>query len=204
VRWRRPTAWLILGLVGAVHGSCGAPKPPQKTEFGVGGVVLPRVEGPCERVTGSYALRKPDDNVRPVEVDDPEMLQARSQAQKTLGYFLSRLKHPGETRDHRIKARFAEEEIAEHMWVSGLSFDGERFTGVLDNTPKDLKTFKADQRVAVEGDKVEDWLLVDGETLMGAYTLRYFLRRMTKASCQKTLSAFRVSRLGPWSLPAGE
>lgn len=120
-------------------------------------------------------------NVVDVSTDDPELRAAEAQARATLDDFIADLNDPPPGHSgHAIKTAFRDGEATEHMWVGQLAWDGERFTGVLDNDPVDVHNVRMGQRVTVERAEVEDWIYDDGETMVGGYTVRVLMGRQTR------------------------
>jgi len=83
-----------------------------------------------------------------------------------------------------VKAYFCDESeplAGEHMWVGSVDFDGKMISGVLADTPRQLRSVKAGQRVSFPLDRLSDWLYVDGGKAMGAFTVRLLRTRMSDA-----------------------
>ena len=77
-----------------------------------------------------------------VENSDREMAAAITRAQETSGDFINALKtRKSNQSGFSVKYPFADGPTVEHMWVVGLSYDGQAFAGVLNNYPKDLRNF---------------------------------------------------------------
>jgi uncharacterized protein YegJ (DUF2314 family) len=168
------------------------------TEVAAVAAATPRPEGPCRDVVGSLIPIRGQDNVSAVASDDAEMLAARAHAQETLGHFLSVLAAPEDARTLSVKAPFVEGEIVEHMWIAKPVFDGEVFTGKLDNDPAELTGVIAGQDVRIGRDRITDWMYVRDGLLHGSFTLRVLLSRMERDRCEQILAGFDVAGFGPW------
>jgi len=104
---------------------------------------------------------------------DKEMKSAVRQARKTVGTFIAALQHPTATQhDFEVKKPFIQGDNKEHIWLSNVTFSGNRFHGLVDNTPRNIKGLKLGQRVSVNPDEISDWAFVDNGNLVGGYTIR--------------------------------
>lgn len=60
----------------------------------------------------------------------------------------------------------------EHIWIGEVTWDGERFHGVINNEPVDTDAVALGDRVQVTPDELSDWMYIDGDTIVGGYTVR--------------------------------
>lgn len=107
-----------------------------------------------------------------VDDEDSALLAATAQARKTVGEFLARLEKPVAGEIFSVKAVFREGEVTEHLWLSEVRFDGKNFTGKVDSTPEKLTRVKAGQTQQVPSDQISDWMILENDRLVGAYTIR--------------------------------
>lgn len=115
-----------------------------------------------------------------VSMDDPEMLQAMDSARASIASFIGHLGTPPATQSYTaIKVRLVEDDKVEHIWVSKPSFDGTLFRGALDNVPLDLKRVRVGDTVSAPRDSISDWMIIDRDTVFGAYTVHVLRRRMS-------------------------
>jgi uncharacterized protein YegJ (DUF2314 family) len=122
---------------------------------------------------------------------DKEMRQAVREARKNVGTFITALQHPtARQHDFEVKKPFIQGDIKEHIWLSNVTFSGNRFHGYVDNTPKEIKGLKLGQRVSVNPNEISDWAYIDSGTLVGGYTIRVLC-----ASCDPAVKA-RVEHEG--------
>lgn len=125
-----------------------------------------------------------------VSADDAEMNAAIQEAQGTLDTFIASLQspQPGQT-GFSIKARFAfgDDGGYEHIWIADVSYDGKAFSGTIANEPVDVKNLEFGQRVTIPVSEVTDWMLVQDGKLVGGYTLRVLLKRMSPEEREQTL-----------------
>jgi uncharacterized protein YegJ (DUF2314 family) len=121
-------------------------------------------------------------NIEHVSASDPKMNAAIDQAQETLPLFIEALSSPGTTQSgFAIKVRFPYDDdySAEHMWVTDLTYDGSMFHGTLDNEPLYVSGLEIGDRLDILPDDVSDWLIFDGNRLLGGFTIIAVRARMT-------------------------
>ena len=122
-----------------------------------------------------------------VEAGDPEMELAMQKARDTFPEFWREV-----SADYRriipvldiamVKVYFFDDAAplaGEHMWVRQVEFDGKAITGVLADTPRQLQSVRAGQRVSFALERLSDWLYVDGKKAVGVFTVRLLRTRMT-------------------------
>jgi uncharacterized protein YegJ (DUF2314 family) len=120
-------------------------------------------------------IRKPgaEPEVFQVEEHDARMREAVRQARRTLGTFIAALQHPGpQQRNFEVKKPFVQGGEVEHLWLSDVRFSGNRFHGRVDNRPRKIKGVKLGDLVSVNPDEISDWAFMDGDKLVGGYTIR--------------------------------
>ncbi len=116
-----------------------------------------------------------------VSADDEEMNAAIQQAQDTLDVFIKNLQSPKPAQaDFAIKVRFLlRRGEAEHIWVIDVSYEDDRFTGVVDNVPVNLSEIELGDRITVTTEMVSDWFFIEDGRLVGGYTIRVLRSRMS-------------------------
>lgn len=123
---------------------------------------------------------KPDINM--VKQDDPEMNAAIAKGQQTLPEFVKALRSPRPTMEGvSVKAKFEDINGNEHMWVAEPTWDGKAISGLLANDPHWVKTVKRGDPVTVPASDISDWKYVENGKLIGGYTLRLLMQRMSPA-----------------------
>ena len=101
------------------------------------------------------------------------MRRAVIEARKTVGEFITALKHPAPgQQDCEVKKPFIQGKEVEHIWLSDVRFVGNRFQGRIDNKPEKIRGLKLGQLVSVNPNEISDWLYVDNGKLFGGYTVR--------------------------------
>ena len=106
-----------------------------------------------------------------VPSDHVAMHRAVIEARKTVGKFITALKHPAPgQQDFEVKKPFVQGNQVEHIWLSDVRFVGNRFQGQVDNQPRKILGVKVGQLVSVNPNEISDWLYVDnGETRRRLY-----------------------------------
>jgi len=113
--------------------------------------------------------------------DDPEMAKAVAGAVASFKYLWREL-----TWEYRrivpglqlsaIKAAFNDPggtpDMAEHMWLSEIAFDGERISATLMNAPNGLTSIEEGDRVTLRVDQIEDWMYVIDGHVYGGFTIQ--------------------------------
>lgn len=109
-----------------------------------------------------------------IDGDDPRMVAAVEEARRRWPEFVVAFRNRGGDVDEPfvIKARFAEGENEEFMWVSVQQIEGEQITGRLDNSPAALTGVKEGDTVTVALADLNDWLYgADGKPV-GGFTMK--------------------------------
>lgn len=60
----------------------------------------------------------------------------------------------------------------EHMWIVKPTWDGKVFHGVINNEPVDTHAVALGDTVTVTPAELSDWMYLDGNRLIGGYTVR--------------------------------
>lgn len=117
-----------------------------------------------------------------VAADDSAMVAAIVSARASVSPFVQRVVRPAPTQSYAgVKVRVDEGPLVEHLWMSHLTFDGTRLRGIVGNSPIDVKRVKMGDTLLVLPDSVSDWMLVDKDTVFGAFSF-YVLRDLMTPS----------------------
>lgn len=110
------------------------------------------------------------------------MARAVRQARRTVGVFIQALQHPAAGQhDFEVKKPFRQGVVVEHLWLSDVTFKGNRFHGYVDNHPRKIKGLKMGDRVSVNPDEISDWAFVENGRLVGGYTIRVLYSELSPA-----------------------
>jgi len=148
----------------------------------------------CERPDSSSNMNpKNEADIIPVQPDDTEMVTAMQTARDRFPEFWSEV-----STDYKrvipalggsmVKAYFHDPEDSEggeHMWVSEVEYDGATITGVLADRPGHVHSVRSGDRVSFPLEHLSDWLYVDEDKAIGAFTVRLLRSRMTEKQRQE-------------------
>jgi Uncharacterized protein conserved in bacteria len=108
-----------------------------------------------------------------VSSDDPRLVAAVNEARRRWPEFVDAFtRKPNTESPYVIKARFADGENEEFMWVSVNSIEGESIHGRLENSPAALTNLKEGDDVTVAFADLNDWMCeINGEAV-GGFTMK--------------------------------
>jgi uncharacterized protein YegJ (DUF2314 family) len=131
-----------------------------------------------------------------VDQHNHAMRRAVHQARRTVGVFIQALHHPASGQyDFQVKKPFLRGDVVEHLWLSKVTFSGNRFHGYVDNHPRKIKGLKMGDRVSVNPNEISDWAYIDHGRLIGGYTIRVLYSELSpqgKAALEKE-ARFRIA-----------
>lgn len=139
---------------------------------------------------------------------DPAMQRAKQQARDTFRYFWREL--AWEQRRivpaldlAAVKVAFRDEDgdaqddaPTEEMWLDDVAFDGKHITGTLLNTPNELRSIAAGDRVDVALGEISDWMYAAEGEVYGAFTVQLLRLGMKRAE--------RAAHDEAWGLEFGD
>jgi len=143
----------------------------------------------CERSTTSTAMKdKIQSQTISVEAEDQEMQGAMQSARDQFPKFWEEV-----STDYRrvipvlqrpmVKAYFLdknESEGGEHMWVGDVQYDGEIISGILIDKPRYIQSVDTGDKVRFPLERLSDWLYVERNTAVGAFTVKLLRTRMSE------------------------
>lgn len=107
------------------------------------------------------------------------MNDAVSQARSTFGFFIKANKNRQKNQSFfAVKYPFDFENGKEHLWLVDIATDSNRFFGTVNNDPELTKKVKCDQRIEFNPDSISDWKFVQGNTLVGGYTIKVIYNKL--------------------------
>ena len=113
------------------------------------------------------------------DFDEKEMDKAIAQAKSTIEKFIAELKSPtGE--DHAVKVAITDDDQTEYFWMTGVTFDGSKFTGTINNEPMMVDNVKEGQSWSVEKADAVDWMYIRDGKMYGNRTMIPLLPSMSK------------------------
>jgi len=113
--------------------------------------------------------------------DDDAFLATIVTAQSTLGEFRNLLADPSDELFPLVKLLLSEPGYRAYMWLSVVSHSSGGFVGEIFELPGEFKVNAIGDRIEVSDSDVQDWMINDGGTLYGGYSLRYSRSKMTDA-----------------------
>jgi uncharacterized protein YegJ (DUF2314 family) len=135
----------------------------------------------CPVAVGQTTLDKAkNDELAFVPKNDPAMARAFDKARATLDQFLRLLRDaPLQVQSPAVKVGIADGDQTEFFWIAKLEQNGERFSGLITNQPRLVKTVRTGQRYEFARSQIVDWMYVDARSnkMMGNYTACALLTR---------------------------
>ena len=114
------------------------------------------------------------------ESDDHEMNNAILKARKTFDKFEIAFKNPKKNQSNfTVKYPYEYDGGREHIWLVDLKIDSNRYFGVVGNYPDLTKAIKHNQRVEFNPDSISDWKYLEGDKMVGGYTIKVIFSRMS-------------------------
>jgi uncharacterized protein YegJ (DUF2314 family) len=165
-----------------------------RLEFGYTWIMLSRVALIVVVVTLAACSKKTprgeEGNIQVVASDDTDMNAAIASAKSSTPQFMEALRHPSATfHDFSVKVPYptGTNNGREHLWISEVTEVGDHLEGNVANEPVDTTLVKFRQHVSVKPTDLSDWKYVDGKKLIGGYTIRYQLSKMSAKDRQAIL-----------------
>jgi len=125
--------------------------------------------------------RKGEPTIYSVTDNDTEMNEAIKTANQTLDKFNDALKSCNPDFYYfALKTRFETPNGGEHIWVSNITFENNKYFGVVDNLPETTTDVKIGDTIQIVNDNISDWMYVDNQKLHGGFTIRLLRKRMTE------------------------
>ena len=140
----------------------------------------------CNNNKTTKKERKGEPTIYSVGDDDTEMNEAIKTANQTLEKFNAALKsHNPNFGYFALKTRFTTPTGGEHIWVSNITLENNRYFGIVDNLPDATTDVKIGDTVQIENKNISDWMYVDQQKLRGGFTLRLLRKRMSEVERQQ-------------------
>ena len=67
----------------------------------------------------------------------------------------------------------------EHMWIAVVAEENGVLKGLVANDAEETREVKNGQTVSLKISEISDWKYHDGKKLIGGYTIRYFVEKMS-------------------------
>jgi uncharacterized protein YegJ (DUF2314 family) len=126
-----------------------------------------------------------------IDPNDPVMLKAISDAQDSLPTFWEKHGSALNPADFSLKVRFEGDQKVESMWVSDPRQDGDKVSGIVDQSPAFL-SIREGERVTFEPSQIRDWMYTESAMIHGNFTGRIMGKPhgMTQRQYQAILDSF--------------
>jgi uncharacterized protein YegJ (DUF2314 family) len=124
---------------------------------------------------------KEGDNYASVKAEDAAMNAAIAKAKGTAGEFVSafRARKAG-TKDYFVKKPYPTPSGGhEHMWIEITEENDGVLKGTVSNEAEETREVRNGQVVTLNISEISDWKYQDGNKLVGGYTIRYFIEKMS-------------------------
>jgi len=124
---------------------------------------------------------------------DPEMKKAFATARSTLADFLKRARAPDPgTAYYAVKVGVKDGEFTEYFWIGPFSHEGDRFSGVLDNSPRTVRNVRKGQTYHFPKAHIVDWTFFDEKErrMHGNFTMCALLTKEPPREAEAAKSKF--------------
>src|SRR5947207_365308 len=124
---------------------------------------------------------KEGNNYAQVASEDAAMNAAIEKAKATTDDFVQAFhaQKPG-AKDYFVKKPFRTPSAGiEHMWIEIMEEDKGVLKGRVANEAEETREVKMGQMVSLRISEISDWKYQDGNKLIGGFTIRYFLEKMS-------------------------
>lgn len=121
------------------------------------------------------------DNYTHVEAHDAAMNAAIEKAKATADDFVRAFhaQKPG-AKDYYVKKPYKTPRGgSEHMWIEVTDEQNGVLKGHIANEAEETREVKNGQSVSLKISEISDWKYQDGKKLIGGYTIRYFVEKMS-------------------------
>ncbi|SRR6266498_211150 len=125
---------------------------------------------------------------------DPEMNAAIQQARDTLNTFIEKIATPHADRTIvAVKVRFSPPDgLPQDIWVDGVTYTDEIFRGNMGDDIPSLR-LKFGQKITIDEKDIVDWMIVEDGKLIGGYTIRLAMQRMSPDERERFLKSLDYS-----------
>ncbi|MGX8013958.1 DUF2314 domain-containing protein [Mesorhizobium sp. ORM8.1] len=121
---------------------------------------------------------------------DQGMQGAKAKGHATLARF-RQLMAAGTSGTYTIKFPLTQNGATEHIWLQLTGYNEGRFVGLLADEPVNGNKYKIGDRMTVAEADVEDWMIRNGGSVYGGYTVRQAFADMPKEQAASYGITFR-------------
>jgi len=125
---------------------------------------------------------------------DVELDAAIQQARDSLDIFIRRIASPHGNRTLvAVKVRFfLPDGSSQDIWVDGVTYTDDTFRGNMGDDIPALK-LKFDEKITIPREDILDWMIVEDGKLIGGYTIRLAVQRMSPEEKERFLKTLDYS-----------
>lgn len=125
---------------------------------------------------------------------DVEMQAAVQEARDSLHVFIQKIQTPHPDRTFvAVKVRFSPpDESAQDIWVDEVTYSNGVFRGSMGDDIPSLK-LRMGEKVKIEKEDIVDWMIVEDGRLIGGYTIRLAVQRMSPEEKERFLKTLDYS-----------
>jgi uncharacterized protein YegJ (DUF2314 family) len=133
-------------------------------------------------------------NSTPTSSTDAELESAIRQARDSLDTFITKLATPHPDRTFvAVKVRFyPPSESPQDIWVDNVTYNDGIFRGNIGDDIPSLK-LEAGEKIKLDEKDIVDWMMVEDGTLVGGYTIRLAVQRMSPEERERFLETLDYS-----------
>jgi uncharacterized protein YegJ (DUF2314 family) len=144
----------------------------------------------CSKSSPSDNSTESAENYKHVSAQDIGINTAIATAKRTSNNFFQAFCHPKPSfHKFSVKKLYpAKYGSSEAIWIGELKQVGDHLEGRITNTPFDTTEVKFDQTVTVKVSEIVDWMYLDGNNLIGGYTIRFFYDQMSEHEKKRFLN----------------
>ena len=145
-------------------------------------IVILIIASSCNNIQQGKVERENEPDIIGVKSDDSEMNLAIEKAKLNIDKFDSALKSNNPNFiNFSVKKPFKTESGNEHIWISDVVLKGDKYLGVIGNTPEYTSDIKLGDTVLVEKNEISDWMYIEENKLRGGYTIRALRNKMSES-----------------------
>jgi len=136
----------------------------------------------CNNTQKGKVERENEPDIIGIESHDSEMNYAIEKAKLNIESFDSALKSNNpKFINFSVKKPFKTESGNEHIWISDVVLKGNKYLGIIGNTPEYTNEIKLGDTVLVQKSELSDWMYIDENKLRGGYTIRAMRNKMSES-----------------------
>ncbi|QQO10432.1 DUF2314 domain-containing protein [Breznakiella homolactica] len=135
------------------------------------------------------------DPVVSAEQIDSELVSIREAAREGLPEFIRQLQAP-EKDEYNFQVKYPFETdpggnfLSEHIWLRDISFENNKFSGVVSNVPLYISGLSIGDRVPFYIDDISDWMYMKDGKIRGGLSIKYLLEKTPPMDRDETAAAY--------------